>query len=346
MTHASPAGTRPAPPSLAPATETGAIPVFQLKRLWSRAALAWRGGPQGATQPAEHNRDRLCLSLLGVGLEETLAHLLTTQPDFTEFEQWILARGGGSLDAESVARFNRAIAGGPSEAAAPAPPPEPGEASLAPDELRFFDAHGYVVLRGALDATHARACEEFVWNAAGADPADPESWYRPHPLRQNIMVQCFQGPLLEANRRNERIRGAFRQLYGHDDIWPTTDRVGFNPPALPGARYGPAHLHWDTDPTTPVPFELQGIIYLNDVAENQGAFSCVPGFHRRLPEWLASLPAGADPRTQDLDALGRVFVPGNAGDMVIWHQALPHGASYNTAAWPRLVHYLTYLPLV
>ena len=328
------------PIELAPATEIGVIPIFQLKRLWSRATLPPSRQRAGYTAGHELNRDRLCLSVLGVGLEETLSYLHSAQPGFTEFEQWLIARGGAP-EAETVARFNRAIA-------SDAPDRRPAasvESVLSPAELRFFETHGYVVLRHALDVEHARACERFVWSLIDADPADRDSWYRPHPLRQNIMVQCFQGPLLEANRRNARIRGAFRQLYGHDDIWPTTDRVGFNPPAPPGARFGPAHLHWDTEPTATVPFELQGIIYLNDVAENQGAFSCVPGFHRRLPEWLAGLPLGADPHTQDLDALGRVFVPACAGDMVIWHQALPHGASYNTAEYPRLVHYLTYLPL-
>jgi ectoine hydroxylase-related dioxygenase (phytanoyl-CoA dioxygenase family) len=81
------------------------------------------------------------------------------------------------------------------------------------------------------------------------------------------------------------------------------------------------------------------------VGAEQGAFSCVPGFQHRLETWLRALPPGADPRTQDLDALGRISVPGRAGDMVIWHQALPHGASRNTSRVPRLVQYLTYLPL-
>jgi len=334
------------PLELAPTDETGAIPVFHLKRFWSRVALARR--QRMSVRSAEWNRDRLCLSVLGVGLEETMRYLYNEQPDFAAFEDWVLARAGVLPPADEIERFNQALSGASADAtrvdltsATEAP-----EAILDATALRFFDEHGYVVLRGALAPAHARACERFVWDAIEADPADRASWYRPHPLRQNIMVQCFRGPLLEANRRNTRIRDAFRQLYGRDDVWPTTDRVGFNPPVQDGARYAPAHLHWDADLTAPVPFELQGLIYLNDVAPNQGAFSCVPGFHRRLADWLRALPPGADPQAENLDALGRVFVPGRAGDMVIWHQALPHGASYNTADYPRLVQYLTYVPLV
>jgi ectoine hydroxylase-related dioxygenase (phytanoyl-CoA dioxygenase family) len=107
----------------------------------------------------------------------------------------------------------------------------------------------------------------------------------------------------------------------------------------------PARLHWDVELVPPVPFLLQGLIYLDDVGADQGAFSCVPGFQHRLEAWLRTLPPGSDPHMQDLDAMGRVYVPGRAGDMVIWHQALPHGASRNTSRIPRLVQYLTYLPL-
>jgi len=118
---------------LAPAAETGALPVFQVKRLWSRAALARLGHADGQTAVPEHNRDRLCLSLLGVGLEETLSYLHAVQPDFAEFEQWVLSRGGGLPDADAVARFNRAISGDRSDSRPRSPDPV-----LAPDDLRFF----------------------------------------------------------------------------------------------------------------------------------------------------------------------------------------------------------------
>ena len=37
-------------------------------------------------------------------------------------------------------------------------------------------------------------------------------------------------------------------------------------------------------------------------------------------------------------------VPGNAGDFVIWHQALPHCATPNHGQTPRMVQYLTFVP--
>ena len=33
-------------------------------------------------------------------------------------------------------------------------------------------------------------------------------------------------------------------------------------------------------------------------------------------------------------------IPAAAGDLIIWHQALPHGASPNRSDRPRLAHYV------
>ena len=84
-----------------------------------------------------------------------------------------------------------------------------------------------------------------------------------------------------------------------------------------------------------MPFETQAILYLTDTAADQGALQVVPGFHHRLADgWLDSLD-GADPRRVDLSGEA-VTVPAGAGDLVIWRQEIPHGASANTSDRPRL----------
>jgi len=42
--------------------------------------------------------------------------------------------------------------------------------------------------------------------------------------------------------------------------------------------------------------------------------------------------------------LGAIPVAGRAGDLVIWHQALPHGSSPNHSLRPRIVQYVTLRP--
>jgi ectoine hydroxylase-related dioxygenase (phytanoyl-CoA dioxygenase family) len=43
-------------------------------------------------------------------------------------------------------------------------------------------------------------------------------------------------------------------------------------------------------------------------------------------------------------ALGPVPIAGRAGDLIIWHHALPHGSSPNRAKVPRVVQYLKMMP--
>jgi ectoine hydroxylase-related dioxygenase (phytanoyl-CoA dioxygenase family) len=209
-------------------------------------------------------------------------------------------------------------------------------------DLAFWREHGYVVLHDAVPPETREATAQALWERLGADPEKPETWYRRRD--HGIMVQYFQHPAFEANRRSPRIHKAFSQLWGHADLWCTTDRVGFNPPVRPGFKFAGPGLHWDVSVKTPIPLGTQGILYLTDTPPEQGAFTLVPGFQRWGEAWLNSLPRGTNPRTQDLHALGAIPVGGRAGDLVIWHQALPHGASPNRGTRPRLVQYINMFP--
>jgi ectoine hydroxylase-related dioxygenase (phytanoyl-CoA dioxygenase family) len=164
------------------------------------------------------------------------------------------------------------------------------------------------------------------------------------PNDHGIMVQLFQHPALSANRRSPRIRKAFAQLWGTADLWVSTDRVGFNVPERPGWMFRGPDLHWDVSLSQPIPFGTQGILYLTDTPPEQGAFTCVPGFHRRIDSWLDGLPAGANPRREDLHALGSRPIAGRAGDLVIWDHKLPHGSRPNRGARPRIVQYINLYP--
>jgi len=324
--------------AIAPTTEAGSLGVCHLKRLWSISCAKRAGQIPGAAYAEEWAADTALLDLLGVGIEQFYQQLHLQQLDFAALEAWILALNLGVLPAARVQRFNALIRG---ESPASTGPIEP---VLGQTQLDFWHEHGYVVVPNAAPAAQILATHDMVWQALGKSPADPQSWYQYHPLQQGIMVQLFQHPLLDANRNAARVQGAFAQLWQRSDLWANTDRVGFNPPETPTRPFQGPRLHWDVSLKTPIPFGLQGILYLSDTAENQGAFTLVPGMHRALETWLGGLPTGANPRQQDLYALGAVAIAGKAGDLIIWHQALAHGASPNTAKLPRIVQYLTWQP--
>ena len=159
------------------------------------------------------------------------------------------------------------------------------------------------------------------------------------------MVQLFQHPALEKNRLSAKIRKAYEQLWSRKDLWVNTDRVGFNPPETSSWKFPGPKMHWDVSLAMPIPFGLQGILYLADTASNQGVFTLVPGFHNKIESWLGSLPPSVNPRNEDIYALGTKPIEAKAGDFIIWHQALPHGSSPNSSELPRFVQYINYAPL-
>ena len=327
---------------LAAPTDSGTLGVYQLKRLWSRS-LAMRRGERLEIDLSEKHLEHLVLDALGLGLEQTQQYLLQYAPTFEAFEQWIVATAG-TPEPDQVARINATVTGGEIPAATrrliaeiEAMPPV-----LDASDLAHWAEHGYVILHQAVPEESRRGAEEAIWQHLGARPDNPESWYVPND--HGIMVQLFQHPAFTANRRSRRLHKAFAQLWGTADLWVTCDRVGFNVPERPGWMFRGPYMHWDVSLAQPIPFGTQGILYLTDTPPEQGALAVVPGFQHRIDGWLDGLPAGTDPRRQDLHALGSKPLGGKAGDLIIWDQRLPHGPTPNRGARPRIVQYIDMRP--
>ncbi|HTV36053.1 MAG TPA: phytanoyl-CoA dioxygenase family protein [Xanthobacteraceae bacterium] len=328
---------------LPPATETGALGIYQLKRLWSRAMAVRQGRPPPAPMRERH-LDYLIIHASGLGLEQATTYLLREAPSFEDFERWIVMTTGG-VEPERVARINAAVVGRnpPAETGRWLAAIEASEPVLSVSDLAFWEEHGYVVLHDAVPAATREAAAQALWKHLGAREDNPETWYATKN-NHGIMVQYFQHPAFEAIRRAPRIHKAFAQLWGTADLWATTDRVGFNPPEREDFKFPGPHLHWDVSVKTPIPFTTAGILYLTDTPPEQGAFTLVPSFQRWGEDWLKTLPLNADPRRQDLYALGARAIGDHAGDLIIWHQALPHGASPNHGTRPRMVQYVNMFP--
>lgn len=324
---------------IAEITDAGTLGVFHMKRHWSQV-MAIRNGDR---ETGERNfyKDRLVIDALGLGLLKTQEYLFQQAPTFEEFEQWVVETAGVP-DEQTRDRVNADLTDSPmpEKTRIMIEEIEKSEDVLSSEDLKFWENNGYVVLKNAVSREACKAAEQAVWEFLDANPDDPRTWYGDRVY--GIMVELYQHPAIEANRHSPRIRKAFSQLWGTADLWVSADRCGFNPPETQSYSFSGPDLHWDVDFDLPFSFATQGILYLTDTPPEQGAFTLVPGFHHRYLEWMESLPAGVDPQKEDLHALGSTPIGGEAGDLIIWHHALPHGSRPNRGTLPRMVQYINY----
>ena len=257
----------------------------------------------------------------GISLEVAIAYLYAEKPSLEQFTNWIEQQKKSSTT--SI---------------------ENEDDVLTADDLAFWNQNGYIVVKNVISKEDCEHSRNAIWEFLGKSLEDEQSWYIQHPEQRGMMVHFSDHPTLNANRNSPRIQKAYEQLYQSTAIYKTIDKVSFNPPVSKNYSFMGSDLHWDVSLHLPIPFRLQGLIYLSDFKENVGCFHCVPGFHNQINEWMKSVPENVNPREYALQTLQPISVVGQAGDMVIWHQALPHCATANYGLTPRMVQYLTYFP--
>ena len=316
----------------------GRIGLYYLKKVWHHFIMQ----PQGNMQEAEKLEWKYIngvFNTLGIGLEPTIKYLMNEMPSFTDFEDWI--EKNGSISKEAIQQFNTVITREEGLGI------ELPEKVFSPSDLQHWEEEGYIVLPEAIPQEDCAATTQLIYDSIEADPADTSTWYQAHPLKQGIMIQLFEAPILEKNRKAKRIKLAFEQLWCRADLGVSKDRVSFNPPETAFYQFEGPNLHWDMSLKKPIPFGLQGLLYLTDTEEDQGAFTVIPGFHNQIDSWLDNLPEGTNPRDKTLlKDFKRKPIAGKAGDMIIWNQCLPHGSSPNLSTKPRIVQYINYQPIV
>ncbi len=224
---------------------------------------------------------------------------------------------------------------------------------LSATDLEFWRQQGYIVVPNAVPSENVEAAARAIWDFVEMDPDDPASWYT-DPPRPGVMIEMYHHQALWDNRQSPRLHQAFADIWETEKLWVSLDRTSINPPIGPLFHHK-GGLHWDRKLELPIHFGVQGVLYLSDTPAHQGAFVCVPGFHHRIEDWIRSLPDGVDPLAKDpfpgvipQQDLGGEFEPvpiaAGAGDLIIWHSALPHSHSPNTGERPRVAQYITMHP--
>jgi hypothetical protein len=220
------------------------------------------------------------------------------------------------------------------------------EPVLSAEDLEHFETQGYVKLAQAVPPEQAAAAVDAIWQFLGMDRNDPEDWYRP-PHSPDGIVEIYQHQALWDNRQSPRIYRAFRQLWQTEKLWISLDRACMKPP-MNSRRDDwkwPSFMHWDFDlKETPAQFGVQGVLCLSDTSEDQGGFHCIPGMHREVIEWSNKPPEQREPKVLPFESSRVRAIPANAGDLIMWHRALPHGSGLNRTDRPRLAQYILAAP--
>ncbi|MEO6176919.1 MAG: phytanoyl-CoA dioxygenase family protein [Flavobacterium circumlabens] len=294
------------------------MPWTILEKLWERAVQPVSSSTTGDNWDEEMK----ALYQLGIGMEDTLQFLYFEKPDFETFKTWITTRQkNGNNESEAFT-----------------------DKVLSEQDLDFWNQNGYVIVKNAISKEDCEATQQAIWDYLKMDPHKKETWYVRHENQKGLMLNFSDHETLNRNRFSARIRKAYEQLYGTAKIYKTIDKVSFNPPETNDFTFLGSPLHWDTSLKQPIPFGLQGLLYLTDCGIEDGAFHCVPGFHNQINNWLENLETHEYPREKAIQTLKPKPVPGKAGDFIIWNNTLPHCATANKGKSPRMVQYLTYFP--
>ena len=240
--------------------------------------------------------------------------------------------------------------------------------TLSEEQYCFWERNGYLVVPDVISKDLCRRTANAIYSFVQANREEPETWYRntldiysdllPNGKRPHHgpcgMVQMSHHETLWALRQDPSVYGIFKDLYGTDALYVTTDRAHFKAPE--DSRFpawsdpGEVHknLHWDIETKEehwPVPFAIQGIVYLEDTPAELGSLRVVPGFHRRLGEWSKSFGSRSGrecPPELDREA---IHLAGSTGSLVLWLSVLPHGPSRNVGSVPRVSAYVAMLPV-
>lgn len=275
--------------------------------------------------------ENIWMGFFGLGKLETYQFIYNECTSIKDLEQWMINLKGEKKVLESAAAFDQWTKVNPANM-------EPGRAILSEEQWQSWNTQGYIKVSGLVDEQLCDAVSQLICTWLGVDLSKPETWYSDHPDWHGLMLQVYQDERINAIKTLPSIFQLFTELYGTANILANTEKVSFNPPESPTWKFRHNKLHWDIDFTKPDLQYIQGLVYLNDVPENRGPLTLVPGFHRRFEDWLKTAPDPADM----LRTLTGVPVPGKKGDVVLWLQTLPHAASANHSDLPRFVQYVSF----
>ena len=275
------------------------------------------------------------LNLFEIGLFEAYEFLYQHCKDEQHLQKWIIELKGKGFYSEKVNLFNRWLNSEHDNIEKDLP------VVLNANELDFWDKNGYLHLKNIIPNQDCDAVVELICNELKIDLGNSVSWYPAHEKLQGLMLQLYQGEAIEKIRKNNTLFKIFAQLYGTNQLTANPEKVSYNPPETANFKFQGSSLHWDINFEAGVRYYIQGLVYLNDVPPNRGAFCLVSGYHKKIDQTFKHFtPEAAINQVKGLEKIE--YLAGKKGDLILWLQAIPHAATPNHSNVPRFVQYLSF----
>jgi hypothetical protein len=286
--------------------------------------------------------EEIWLGFYGLGKFETYQFVYAQCSSITHLQEWMIDLKGESFIQESAAAFedwNK-------QKQANTPVTNPRDCSILSEaQWQSWHQQGYIKVSDLVAEPVCEAVCQLICTRLGVDLSAPETWYNNHPDWHGLMLQVYQHESIHVIKTLPAIKQLFFELYGTSHIIANTEKVSFNPPETLTWKFRHNKLHWDIDFNKPDQHYIQGLVYLNDVPENRGPLTVVPGFHHQFNEWMKTYPDPHEAQQVMLNTFTGSPVPGKKGDLILWLQTLPHAASANYSNLPRFVQYLSFSKL-
>ncbi|WP_316802464.1 phytanoyl-CoA dioxygenase family protein [Pedobacter nototheniae] len=288
--------------------------------------------------PDFENKQEIWLNIFGLGKFEVFQFIYSQCNGIEHFNEWITSLKGADFVAHATIKFNNW---------AQDQPMVKGEVLrlLSAEQHRFWETHGYLKVSNLLPVQHIDAVKELICKHLNINISEPASWYQQHEDWHGLMLQLYQDESINEIRNNPSIFNLFAELYDNSNIIANIDKLSFNPPETADWLFSHDKLHWDIDPDRLDENYIQGLVYLDDVPENGGAFKAVTGFHKKFKTWINKFESLHDAHNEIREQETGTLIPGEKGDVIIWRNTLPHAASRNKSTRPRFVQYISFSKL-
>lgn len=281
-------------------------------------------------------QEQVFRALFDIPIFDLLFFLHSECKDVSHLAQWIRKSDNKNAIDEKILEFYRLLHH--------LNPDEDYQRQLLTDEQwQHWQEKGYIQLSGLVLEEDCDCVKQQICEYLEVDLDRSESWWPTGSEKiQSIMLPSLTTPESKKLKGNPKIRKVFEDLYQHKSIVSQTLPLGYNPPETISNKFRGTDLHWDIDFDRGVRYYIQGVLYLDDVEAEGGAFSLVPGYQNKVEELLKE--HGSPEKTMEwLKEQGlAIKLDGKKGDLILWLESLPHAATANTSSKPRFVQYLAY----